>query len=409
MEQAAMKCELPVIVALAIGAGLWAACGSGSSNGTGNSDAGANDATSLSSSGGGGLDCGVGSICAVDSGLGSEDDSGPDGDIVAPLEGGVVGLPACQTGSDGVVDCGASRESCCTTLAVAGGTYFRTYTSDTDGGPNEMDGGPNAEADPARVSGFRLDKYLVTVGRFRQFVNAWNGGVGYAPPPGSGKHAQLNGGLGLASVGDDAGLEYETGWLASDDGNIAPTDANLACDPSFATWTTSAGSNERLPINCVNWWEAYAFCVWDGGFLPSEAEWECAAAGGSQQLEYPWGSTDPGTENQYAIYDCQYPSGSPGGCTDVSNIAPVGTATLGAGLWGQLDLAGDLWEWNLDWYAESYVDPCSDCAYLLPASSRVFRGGSFYDPTSHLFPPYRSGDSPASRYDYLGFRCARSP
>jgi formylglycine-generating enzyme required for sulfatase activity len=47
--------------------------------------------------------------------------------------------------------------------------------------------------------------------------------------------------------------------------------------------------------------EAYAFCIWDGGFLPSEAEWECAAAGGPDQREYPWGSTDPGTAN---LYDC---------------------------------------------------------------------------------------------------------
>jgi formylglycine-generating enzyme required for sulfatase activity len=37
--------------------------------------------------------------------------------------------------------------------------------------------------------------------------------------------------------------------------------------------TSSAGSKENLPINCVNWWESYAFCIWDGGFLPSEAEW----------------------------------------------------------------------------------------------------------------------------------------
>ena len=61
--------------------------------------------------------------------------------------------------------------------------------------------------------------------------------------------------------------------------------------------------------------------------------------------------TAPGTANQYAIYGCYYPSGA-GNCNlpqpGVANIAPVGTATLGAGLWGQLDLAGNMWEWNLD-------------------------------------------------------------
>ncbi|MGO9835775.1 MAG: SUMF1/EgtB/PvdO family nonheme iron enzyme [Polyangiaceae bacterium] len=37
-------------------------------------------------------------------------------------------------------------------------------------------------------------------------------------------------------------------------------------------------------IDCVNWYESYTFCIWDGGFLPSEAEWEYAAGGGSHSL-----------------------------------------------------------------------------------------------------------------------------
>jgi formylglycine-generating enzyme required for sulfatase activity len=186
------------------------------------------------------------------------------------------------------------------------------------------------ETSPATVSGFRLDKYDVTVGRFRQFVSAWNGGVGYVPAPGSGKHTHLNAGQGLANSAS-AG-SYETGWLASDDGQIAPTNANLSdgiCDnvpPSnrYATWTASPGSNEGRPINCVNAYEAYAFCIWDGAFLPSEAEWEYAAAGGSEEREYPWGATAPGSANQFAIYGCEYPSAS-GSCTGVANIAAVGS------------------------------------------------------------------------------------
>src|SRR6202007_2812018 len=101
---------------------------------------------------------------------------------------------------------------------------------------------------------------------------------------------------GLADVAD-AGT-YESGWLESYNSQVAPTDANLvsSCDvPNTATWTTSPGTQENLPMNCVNWYESYAFCIWDGGFLPSEAEWEYAAAGGSQQREYPWGATAPGT------------------------------------------------------------------------------------------------------------------
>jgi formylglycine-generating enzyme required for sulfatase activity len=281
------------------------------------------------------------------------------------------------------------------------------------------------EADPANVGCFRLDKYLVTLGRFRQFVDAWNGGAGYTPPDGSGKHTYLNGGKGLINAADDAGIAYESGWVTSDDGNIAPTASNLTTNctglggTSFATWTASVGSNENLPIDCVNWYEAYAFCIWDGGFLPSEAEWEYAAAGGSQQREYPWGSTDPSTNNQYTIYgdgngDCYYPTGALVACTGVANIAPEGTATLGAGLWGQLDLAGEVYEWNLDWYVSSYINPCTDCAYLTEASFRVARGGNFNSDTSHLRPPARDGFNPALRDDgffgsFLGVRCARAP
>ena len=270
-------------------------------------------------------------------------------------------------------------------LEVTGGTYYRTYTNHGDGG--------TGEADPATVSGFRLDKYLVTVGRFRQFVNAVlppDGGTGWLPTAGSGRHTHLNGGLGLVDVGApaDAGTVYEPGWATSDNSNIAPTNTNLACTSPFDTWTNTAGSQENLPINCVNWWESYAFCIWDGGFLPSEAEWEYAAAGGSQQREYPWGTAAPGTDNQYAIYGDYYPNGS-GVLQGVVNIAPVGTAALGAGLWGQLDLAGQMWEWNLDWYA-TYAT-CTDCADFTAAYGRVVRGEAFFTP---LAPGSRDNDPP---------------
>jgi sulfatase modifying factor 1 len=203
--------------------------------------------------------------------------------------------PSCASGGAGMTNCGASGESCCASLQVAGGTFARTYANSGSGA--------TGEADPANVSDFRLDKYLVTVGRFRQFVNAVlppNGGTGWRPSPQSGKHMHLNVGLGLVNVGSsEDGVVYEPGWVTSDDSNVAPTNANLSCSPVFETWTSaSGGGQENLPINCVNWWEAYAFCIWDGGFLPSDAEWGYAAAGGGGsrgQREYPWGSMEPGT------------------------------------------------------------------------------------------------------------------
>jgi formylglycine-generating enzyme len=316
--------------------------------------------------------------------------------------GGSLPTPSCAPGGPGMTTCpdGTGTESCCTSLAVPGGTYDRVDLNDLA---------------PATVSSFRLDKYLVTVGRFRQFVNAWNNGSGWMPAAGSGKHTHLNGGQGLMNVGPAGG--YELGWNTSDNGNIAPTDTGLMKCGAYSTWTSAVGSQEDLPINCVYWEEAYAFCIWDGGFLPSEAEWGYAAAGGDQQRQYPWGTADPGTNNQYAIYgggsiDCYYPSGTLAACAGASNIAPVGHAPQGAGLWGQQDMAGELDEWNLDSYNNNgFVVPCADCVYLTTIATtfgRVGRGGSFFYGSASLLTSTRN-NAWSSRYTMFGFRCARTP
>ncbi len=342
---------------------------------------------------------------------GAVDDAVDSATVDAPPDAPACSQPSCAPGGPGMTNCGAGSECCCTSLQVMGGTYDRTYVN--------KGSGVTFSADPATVSSFRLDKYEVTVGRFRQFVAAWNGGSGWLPAAGSGKHAHLNGGLGLANSASPG--SYEPGWVASDDGNISLTNANLTCDatPSDATWTAAAGSQENLPINCVNWYEAYAFCIWDGGFLPSETEWEYVAAGGSAQREYPWGTTAPGAGNQYAIYGCYYPDSGPctfneaGGIASPTTPAPVGTPTLGAGRWGHLDLGGNVWEWTLDLPAD-YVNPCTDCAYLAVApNARMIRGGDWFNPGSpYLEPAWRDITDltgPTYREPGVGVRCARTP
>ena len=169
------------------------------------------------------------------------------------------------------------------------------------------------------------------------------------------------------------------------------------------------GSQENLPINYVNWYEAYAFCIWDGGFLPSEAEWEYAAAGGSDQRKYPWGAQDPGGACQYAVYNSCY---SAGGIGPVGGAAPVGAAMAGAGRWGQLDLAGEVFEWNLDGYG-TYANPCTDCTQVtLLNSYRVVRGGACWEAAEAIVPTYRLQWAPNDRgvsMDGYGLRCARIP
>ena len=321
-----------------------------------------------------------------------------------PEAGAGAAKQSCKLSGSGLTDCGAQHESCCESPTVTGGSFYRTYEN--------SGAGLTGEADQATVTTFALDKYLVTVGRFRQFVNAWN--AGWVPAEGSGKHSHLNSGMGLNSTGGG----YEPGWVTSDNNMyVVPTDANLSCSAGFLnantsagsyyTWTPSAGSHENMPLTCANWYEAYAFCIWDGAFLPSEAELAYAAAGGDLQLEYPWGTADPGTSTLYANYGCWYPNAS-GKCSGFENIAPVGTAAQGVGRYGQLDLAGTVWEWTLDWYGD-YASPCVDCVNLVAATARATRGGDF-NATAKDFPPDRHGDPPDDKGAYAyGFRCARSP
>jgi sulfatase modifying factor 1 len=301
----------------------------------------------------------------------------------------------------GLSDCGPNgNDACARSLLVPGGTFYRG----------------EGTSYPATVSTFRLDKYEVTVGRFRKFVDAWVGG--WRPTAGAGKHVHLNGGAGLA---DTAG-GYEAGWDAAwaayvgarSASAVTPTgpgasakaewDTNLSCDDTFPTWTTAVGANEKRPQNCLSWYDLHAFCIWDGGFLPSEAEWEYAAAGGSEERTYAWGNTAPGSNTALAIYGCYY-NGS-GSCTGVTNIAPVGTVAAGAGKWGQLDLAGNIWEWGLDWYHAS----CDDCSNLTAAARRVNRGGSFFTGAGSGIPAaQRPSEVPAFGYFLYGGRCARTP
>jgi sulfatase modifying factor 1 len=179
---------------------------------------------------------------------------------------------SCQSGGSGLTDCGpggSGTESCCTSLGVPGGVFFRTYPTPDNQWlvHTRYEQIPKPYADPATVGGFRLDKYLVTVGRFRQYVKYLTGSKGAPPPNGSGLHSHLNDGFGLANSGDPG--SYEAGWDASWNTNIptgpgavATWNTNLAaCDDlvgNYTTWTPTPGAQESLPINCVSWYQAYA-------------------------------------------------------------------------------------------------------------------------------------------------------
>lgn len=304
--------------------------------------------------------------------------------------------------------CGANRnDDCCTSLPVPGGDYFRSYDVGTDG-KTTYDA-----IFPATVSDFRLDKYEVTVGRFRAFVEENLATQGNPPPAGAGANTHVPG----------------SGWQASWN-QYLPLDKknflnNIRCTVGgagspitrFDTWTDNVGPNEDRPMNCVSWYEAMAFCAWDGGFLPTEAEWNYAAAGGSEQRAYPWSSPPSSVAVDASRGSYDDVSGCSGdgdpSCT-LADLLPVGSKPAGDGRWGQSDLFGNVDEWVLDW-SSGYQTPCTDCANLTqPSADPLARGvrGSdlFSDEGYRSHTGYRSAYpvNTSGSYD-IGFRCARAP
>jgi formylglycine-generating enzyme required for sulfatase activity len=315
--------------------------------------------------------------------------------------GGCVENPSCQGGGPGADQtCGpSSTTDCCAALPVPGGTYERS-------------GIPEAGA---TVSSFVLDEFEVTVGRYRKFVNAGFGTKLMPPAEGSGASPYAPG-SGWSSAWNDA-LPSGT--------NSLETSFMCALEPN---WTSSIGDNDGLPMNCLTWYEAFAFCVWDGGRLPSEAEWNFAAAAGAENRYYPW-SNPPSSEvitPQYAAYQCtahdhslppSYGDAEADGAMgpllcEPSDLVPVGSLPMGNGKWGHADLAGNVAEWTLDWYVDPYPVPCKNCESLdagKPACGpmRVYRGGGYYYETNYLTSWWRLADLPSNRDDSYGVRCAR--
>lgn len=281
-------------------------------------------------------------------------------------------------GADGTADGNDTRDPDAmppATTAIPGGMFWRSYDAVdyTDG------------THVATVSSFRLDTYEVTVARFRAFLAAGKGVQG-GPP------AQAPGVRG-----------WDSSWnalLADSTGTLTTA---LACGAQ-ATWTTAAGSNEQKPINCVSWYEAQAFCIWDGGYLPSEVEWNYAEAGGDEQRVFPWSSpaTSTAIDSTYASYNN---GGGGGAIKSVGSYSPKGD-----GRWGQADLVGNVSEWTLDYLvdANTYVDPCTDCVQVNSASGvRIHRGGNFGSPMNLLRVGSRPARNPTERSVGQGFRCAR--
>lgn len=166
-------------------------------------------------------------------------------------------------------------------------------------------------------------------------------------------------------------------------------------DPAFNRgWV-----NDSMPIVNLIWQEARNYCTWAGGRLPTEAEWEYAARGGSTGARY-------GSIAEVAWY------------SENSRDQPHPVGEKRANGFGLYDMLGNVWEWVNDWYDQSYYqispshDPTGpakgqvmDLLGFGSGESHVLRGGSFVFAPNIVRVSIRNGVTPAFTDSGVGSRC----
>lgn len=247
---------------------------------------------------------------------------------------------------------------------------------------------------------FAIDLREVTVGRFR----AWADSGGRRPPE--------------AGTSLDPGGPYVTTMQWAGDWTGALSNSYDNCDHGpldYGSPATYGRNNDSLPMTCVSWFDALAFCAWEGKRLPTELEWQFAATSRGANMTFPWTN-----ESDFAPLDCDHVTfNMDGGALDGGGCRfprYAGAAALGASSEGVLDLSGSVFEWVWD-VGAPFPDagvPANFAASTTDAGTsapRVRRGGSF-----NTGPDERKlrnwgrawefgGDT---RFDDLGFRCAQT-
>jgi formylglycine-generating enzyme required for sulfatase activity len=248
------------------------------------------------------------------------------------------------------------------------------------------------------VGPFYLDTFEVTVGRFLAFLqhyDSWRA-AGF-PMEGQGANPHVK-----------PDPVTQSGWHSPFSAELLASAAEVRQKlvrwppDSWQIWPAE-GEPEAdllpLPLSGVTWYEAFAFCVWDGGRLPTEAEWEFAAAGGAENRLYPWGNQAP---------DCSLATFV--GCLS-GHFIPVGS-TAGVGRFGQIDLAGSILEWTIDPFGDypstdGLPLSCDNCLSGRSSSSRSARGDGYTDQPLWMRAAWRIELHADARIVELGLRCAR--
>ena len=315
-------------------------------------------------------------------GAGSAGEGGLSGAGAAGEDGFGGRFSSCRSLSD--ICGGYPQRSCCSVSRVPAGEFIV-------GGLDQSD----ASTEPSHVSAFELGEFEVTVGRFRAFLEAYDAWrANGALQEGAGQHPLIPG----------SGWKVE--WFRHPDeteesAGLDPNRAEIEARVTSCLKTPFSTQMWLQPVNCVSFYEAEAFCIWDGGRLPTDLEWEYAAAGGDENRVYPWGSAEP-THN-HAMYGC---SSAP---DFLCMIPPVGSYPPGRARFGQVDLAGSVEEWTFDTLGTARPIPCNDCAsveQIHERNPRVVRGGSWESEPEKLRVAESEIMEAALHLPMFGIRCA---
>ena len=193
-------------------------------------------------------------------------------------------------------------------------------------------------------------------------------------------------------------------------------------------WTWTPGASWRHPIGPgssiatrsehpavhIAFEDAAAYAEWAGLALPTEAQWETAARGGLDHTTYTWGDKPEPEGSRLANYwHGDFPWRPDAG---YGRTTPVGSFPPNA--YGLFDMAGNVWEWTTDWYADTRAgDPCCEAGSYDPAQPqfavprRVIKGGSFLCADNYCLryrPAARRPQMVDTGMSHIGFRCIKT-